>query len=81
MQPAPGLHIEWVEDEAVVLEIATGKLHYLNTSAALVLAAIDEYGYEEGIAHVKKTAGSDSVEGDVATLIENMVERGLLIDG
>lgn len=79
MQPASDLHVEWVQDEAVVLNRGSGELHYLNTSAALVLAAISEYGFDEGLAYVKSTQ-TDSLEDELPSLVEMMLEKGILID-
>ena len=42
MRPADGKHVEWIDDEAVVLDPSTEELHYLNGPAALVYALILE---------------------------------------
>jgi hypothetical protein len=75
----PGLHVEWVDEEAVVLDTSTGDLHYLNTSAAVVFASILEYGYERAIKELDHAHGdSPKVKRDVQDVIEDMIEKGLL---
>jgi hypothetical protein len=75
------LHVEWVDEEAVVLHPETGELHYLNPSAALVYALIQEFGYERGLEELIRShpdAASDQ-EG-LQRLIADMLERGLLVN-
>jgi hypothetical protein len=73
--------VEWVDDEAVVLDPATGELHYLNRSAALIYALILEHGYERGMKEAATMFEGDSGFGEgSAVLVAEMVERGLLID-
>ena len=81
MKPAPELHVEWVEDEAVVLDPDSGELHYLNTQAALVLALIQEHGLTEAkqvlAAQFPDVPNRDE---EVDAVIADMVEKGILID-
>lgn len=74
------MHVEWVDDEAVVLNLATGHLHHLNPPAALAYALILEHGFEVGIEELKKVAVSPEVEADLPGLIQEMRGEGLLID-
>lgn len=79
MEAAPGVHVEWVAGEAVVLDRASGDLHYLNPPAALAWALIQEHGYDRGIAELRRRypeAPGDELHG----LIQEMLERGLLVD-
>lgn len=76
MQPAPQLHVEWVDDEAVVLDPATGELHYLNSSAALFYAHVLEYGYDDAVVRIRSVAD----EAELDDLVKEMVERGILIE-
>jgi coenzyme PQQ synthesis protein D (PqqD) len=81
MQAAPGLHVEWVDDEAVVLNPGSSELHYLNRSAALVFALILEYGFQEAMSRVELTFyESTSLEEELEALIAELVEKGLLTD-
>jgi hypothetical protein len=82
MRAAPGFHVEWVDDEAVVLDTQSGLLHYLNAPAALVYALILEHGFEEAIARVGSlnTGAGPPDRNELTQLVEDMKERGLLID-
>jgi hypothetical protein len=81
MQAAPGLHVEWVDDEAVVLNPASSELHYLNQSAAIVFALILEYGFDEAMTRVESSFQSSAgVEKELEALIAELVEKGLLTD-
>jgi hypothetical protein len=79
MHPPPDIHVEWIDDEAVVLDSGTHRLHYLNPPAALLYALILEHGYEPALQELRGRAGS-SIDDDLPALLENMVERGLLVD-
>jgi hypothetical protein len=77
---APGMHVEWIDTEAVVLDPETGHLHYLNASAALVYALILEHGVQGAVDELKRLRGEEANLGDqVADLVDDMVEKGLLI--
>ena len=81
MRTAPGLHVEWVDDEAVILDPQTNQLHYLNPAAALVYALIEELGFDGAIAEVKdRFSGRDEFEAQLDEVIEGMKEKGLLVD-
>lgn len=81
MRPVENLHVEWVDDEAVVLNPDTGELHYLNPPAALVFAAISEYGYQQGIRHVKETqTDAETIDEEIEATVETMLNKGLLVD-
>jgi hypothetical protein len=81
MQVAPDLHVEWVEGEAVVLNMATGQLHYLNPSAALVFALIQEKGYAAALAELEDRFGADSgFQGELSTVLLTMRQQGLLLN-
>ena len=74
------MHVEWVDDEAVVLEQETGRVHYLNPPAALVYALVIEHGFDAAITKLKE--GENGARGDeVDALLDEMVARGLLTDG
>jgi hypothetical protein len=77
---APGLHVEWVGDEAVVLDTDTKELHYLNTPAAIAFALIEEKGYPEALAQLRARFTGETIDEDVEKLVAEMVERGLLVD-
>jgi hypothetical protein len=79
MRAAPGVHVEWVEDEAVVLNLSTRELHYLNHSAAVVYALILEHGLERALVEVKEQMNGVNRD-EVDALISEMQENGLLVD-
>lgn len=82
MKVAPHLHVEWVEDEAVVLDTRESRLHYLNSSAALVYALIEEHGYDNALLFLEEMAARQpDIKRDLPGLIEDMVDRGILLDG
>jgi len=82
MKPAPGKHVEWVDQEAVVLDTESREIHYLNPPAAVAYALILEHGYEEAMGRLKQSFGTETVfEKDVAALVDDMVEMGLLVEG
>lgn len=79
MKRAQGMHIEWVGDEAVVLEEASGQLHYLNPPAALLLALIEEHGYEGAVASLSERFGD--ISSDIEAITADMLDKGILVDG
>jgi hypothetical protein len=79
MEAAEGVHVEWVGEEAVVLDRSTGDLHYLNPPAALAWALIQEHGFEAGLEELRRVHPQAS-GGELEGLIQNMIERGLLIE-
>jgi hypothetical protein len=82
MRISDDMHVEWVEGEAVVLNQSSGELHYLNGTAALVFALIQEHGYEDGRKEVRERFGSsEEVANDLSRLLADMVEKGILVDG
>lgn len=82
MKLASHLHVEWVEDEAVVLDTRQSRLHYLNSSAALVYALIEEHGYDDALRLLDEMATQQpDIKRDLPGLIEDMVDRGILLDG
>lgn len=80
MRAASEMHVEWVDDEAVVLNPETGEIHYLNAPAALVYALILEEGYEDAMRELAEKFGTDRISTDVADVTKEMVARGILID-
>ncbi len=80
MRAIDGLHVEWVDDEAVVLNPETGQIHYLNAPAALVYALILEHGYDGALQQLRENFASQDVSVDVGELSEHMVAIGLLVD-
>ena len=76
------MHVEWVDDEAVVLDEEDRQLHYLNSSAAYFFALVLEHGYDRALQTLRDGhAGNAELEGDLEALIEVMTDQGLLIDG
>jgi hypothetical protein len=73
------MHVEWVENEALVLDPATHQIHYLNPSAALFYGLVLEHGFEEGTSELREIVG-EMDEEDFAFLVDGLVERGLLRD-
>ncbi len=82
MRPADGKHVEWIDDEAVVLDPSTEELHYLNGPAALVYALILEHGFDRGMEEVRSIYGTESeIEKGIADCLEGLADKGLLVDG
>lgn len=73
------MHVEWVDNEAVVLDPETGTLHYLNPQASLVYALIVEHGATAAINEIEENYG-DAAQGDLESLLVDMREKGLLLD-
>ena len=82
MRPADGKHVEWIDDEAVVLDPSTEELHYLNGPAALVYALILEHGFDRGLKEVRSIYGTENeIEKGIADCLEGLADKGLLVDG
>ncbi len=78
---ADTMYVEWVEGEAVVLDRESGELHYLNGTAALVFALIQEHGFDGAMEEVRSRFGStEQVQGDLDGLVSDMKEKGILVD-
>ena len=81
MRVADGKHVEWVDEEAVVLDSDSGDLHYLNGPAAKVFAMIGEYGYDKGLAELEKQHGDQpNFKAELDDVLKDMVEKGLLVE-
>jgi hypothetical protein len=80
MRVAEGMHIEWVDSEAVVLDPETNRLHYLNPPAALLYALILEHGFDQAIEEIKSYPSETDKTEELPRVLERMVEAGLLID-
>lgn len=77
---AEGLHVEWVEGEAVVFNPETAEIHYLNGSAALAYACIAEHGFERGVEEFRELfKDQEDLEGQIDPLVDNMLAKGLLV--
>lgn len=76
-------YVEWIDDEAVVLDKATGEIHYLNPSAALVFALLSEVGYRG----VKKQLMHQGLlrywnkRKELKALMATLREKGLVVEG
>ena len=83
MKGAPDLHVEWVGEEAVVLNEKTSELHYLNPQSALVYALVLEHGMPGALVEVlKRIDGPEhEIRRDVDILIASFFAKGLLMDG
>lgn len=80
MRARDDVHIEWVDNEAVVLDPQTSELHYLNSPAALVFALIQEHGFEGGLQALEGSQGVSGEDPEVKELLAEMVEKGLLVN-
>ncbi len=81
MQAPPDVHVEWVDEEAVVLNTATNEIHYLSPSAAYAYAMILEYGYTDALQRIAAEQPGADIVSDVELLVSDLVARGLLVDG
>lgn len=81
MKAAAGIHVEWVEGEAVILDPRSGELHYLNESAALLFALIQEVGFSAAIAELtERFADLPNFPAELDSVVGDMVAKGLLVD-
>lgn len=81
MRAVEGFHVEWVKDEAVLLDPESGQMHYLNPPAAYVYALIQEYGFD--VAMKRLEDGFDANAGirrELGPLLDDMVAKGLLVN-
>lgn len=77
-----GIHVQWVEQEAVVLNEETGEVHYLNPQSALIYALVLEYGMPAAVTHARVhiDAPDAQVTEDVQRVIRTLIEKGLLAE-
>ena len=81
MRIAEGKHVEWVDQEAVVLDADSGDLHYLNGPAAKVYALIGEFGYEKGLEELARQHGDQpNFKEELDDVLKDMVAKKLLVD-
>jgi hypothetical protein len=81
MRAAEGVHVEWVEGEAVILDPQSGELHYLNESSALLFALIQERGSQAAVAEIRERfSGEPNLGTQLESAIADMLEKGLLVD-
>ena len=81
MRAAPELFVEWVDNEAVVLDPESGQVHYLNHSAAVVYASILEHGFDAAMAELERQHGrAAGFAEEMPVLLEELKEKGLLLD-
>ena len=81
MRIGDGMHVEWVEGEAVVLDSSNGALHYLNPTAALVFAEIEEHGYDKALEDLRgRFSDVPEFEQELGQLLHQFQEQGLLVD-
>lgn len=76
------VHVQWVEDEAVVLNARTGELHYLNPPSALIYALVLEFGMPKALEQaIARTEGrEDEVEQEFQRLVRTFEEKGILAE-
>ena len=81
MRLASSIHIEWIDQEAVVLDEETGQLHYLNTSAALSLALVLEHGKEGALsALLRDQEDNSSITDEFTRVIDDLMQKNILTD-
>ena len=83
MKPKPGLAIESVDGEAIVLDQEAGQVHQLNESAALVWNGLGEGQTADEIA--TSLCGAFGIEheqavSDVQAVIAQFQELGLIVE-
>jgi Coenzyme PQQ synthesis protein D (PqqD) len=75
------MHVEWVDQEAVVLDQNDGQIHYLNAQAALVYGLVLEHGFSAAMEELRVRFGAEpEMEDQLDQLIEEMVQAGLLVE-
>jgi hypothetical protein len=81
VKAAADIHVEWVEGEAVILDPRSGELHYLNESAALLFALIQEIGFSAAIAELtERFSDLPNFPAELDAVVADMVAKGLLVD-
>lgn len=81
MKAVEGVHVEWVDQEAVILDPHTERLHYLNPTSALFFALIQDSSFDEALAEMRRRFSSvENLEEELSDLVEKMLEEGLLKD-
>lgn len=81
VRAAPEMFVEWVDNEAVVLDPESGQVHYLNPSAAIVYASILEHGFEPAMSDLERRHGdAEGFAEELPVLLEELKEKGLLLD-
>ena len=83
LKPKPGLAIESVDGEAIVLDQDAGQVHQLNESAALVWDGLGEGKTVAEIAALLCEAFDiehDKAVSDVKAAVSQFEELGLLVD-
>lgn len=80
MRLATNAHVEWVDDEAVVLDQETGQLHYLNRSAAVILALVLEHDRNALGKLIDLHGDNADIREEFHRVVEEMVDKDLLED-
>jgi hypothetical protein len=78
----PGIHVQWVNDEAVVLNEDTSELHYLNPQSALMYALVLEYGMPEAVTKAceRMEGPADQITDEMNKVVGSFIEKGLLAE-
>ena len=78
----PGIHVQWVDQEAVVLNEDTSEVHYLNPPAALIYALVLEYGMPGALRHAYQRMDGSEKEVAIAVqdLVRSLLDKGLLAE-
>lgn len=81
MRPVEGVHVEWVDKEAVILHAETERLHYLNPTSALFYALIQESGFDVALAEMRSRFDEvDDLDEELSRITQEFLEEGLLED-
>ena len=77
------VHVQWVEEEAVVLNEETSEVHYLNPQSALIYALVLEFGMPQAIDHLceRLNGPPDEIRLETAKVVASFKEKGLLNEG
>jgi hypothetical protein len=75
------MKVRWVDEEAVIVNLETGRIHHLSPTSAWIYSVIEEYGFDEGMAEIRNSRGNNPTSmSEVATLIQDMIDQGLLME-
>ena len=74
--------MQWVEDEAVVLDGESNELHYLNPQSALLYALLLEFGMPQAIGEALRRIENppEEAQEELKRLVSSFIDKGILAE-